>query len=126
MRLYRWALAVLIAPGFWSPVQAQDRLDGDAIRDKIIGNTITIVTQNLERATGLVESDGDMRGQIGGEKFDGKWFIKNGNELCFDLPENSFDICRVAVEAGKHINFFTTTGEPRGRAEIMQGNPNNF
>ena len=127
MRLYLWALAVLIAQGFWSPVLAQDRLDGAAIRDQIVGNTITIVTQTLERATGLVESNGDMRGKIGDNAFEGKWFIKNDNELCFDLPENTFDICRVAVQAGDSaINLFTTTGEPRGRVEVLQGNPNNF
>ncbi len=126
MRLSVWVLVILIAQSFGSPVLAQDRLDGKAIRNKIVGNTITIVTQNLQLATGLVEKNGDMRGHIGGEKFDGKWFIKNDNELCFDLPENSFDICRVAVDAGKHINFFTTTGEPRGRAEILQGNPYNL
>jgi hypothetical protein len=101
-------------------------MDGAAIREKIVANTITIVRHNLDRATGLVESNGDMRGQIGGEKFDGKWYIRNDSELCFDLPENSFDICRVAVDAGESINFFTTTGEPRGRAEILQGNPYNF
>ena len=126
MRLSVWVLVILIAQSFGSPVLAQDRLDGEAIRNKIVGNTITIVTQNLQLATGLVEKNGDMRGHIGGEKFDGKWFIKNDNELCFDLPENSFDICRVAVDAGKHINFFTTTGEPRGRAEILHGNPYNL
>ena len=126
MRLYVWVLVILITQSFGSPVLAQDRLDGEAIRNKIVGNTITIITQNLQLATGLVEKNGDMRGHIGGEKFDGKWFIKNDNELCFDLPENSFDICRVAVDAGKHINFFTTTGEPRGRAEILHGNPYNL
>ena len=127
MRSYAWTLAVLIASLFWSPAVAQDRLDGAAIRDAIVGNTITIVTQNLERATGLVASNGDMRGKVGDKEFEGKWFIRNDNELCFDLPENTFDICRVAVQAGDSaINLFTTTGEPRGRVEVMQGNPNNF
>lgn len=127
MRPYAWTLAVLIASLFWSPAVAQDRLDGAAIRDQIVGNTITIVTQNLERATGLVASNGGMRGKIGDKEFEGKWFIKNDGELCFDLPENSFDTCRVAVQAGDSaINLFTTTGEPRGRVEVLQGNPNNF
>ena len=127
MRSYFLTLALLIASLVCSPAMAQDRLDGSAIQGKIVGNTITIVTQNLERATGLVESSGEIRGKIGDDAFEGKWFIKNDNELCFDLPENTFDICRVAVEVGDSaINLFTTTGEPRGRVEVMQGNPNNF
>lgn len=126
IRIFAWVLIVLITQGVWSSVQAQDRMNGTAIREKIVGNTITIVTHNLERATGLVESNGEMRGKIGGEKFKGKWFIRNDSEICFDLPENKFDICRVAVDAGDSLNFFTTTGEPRGRAEILRGNPENF
>ena len=126
MRLYVWGFVILITQIFWPPVLAQDRLNGEAIREKIVGNTITIVTQNLQLATGLVENNGDMRGHIGGEKFEGKWFIKNNNELCFDLPEQEFDICRFVVDTGKHIQFFATTGEPRGRAEILQGNPYNL
>ena len=126
MRFSVWVLVALIGPGVWSIVQAQDRMNGAAIRQKIVGNTITIVTHNLERATGLVESNGEIRGEIGGQKFKGQWYISNDSEICFDLPETSFDICRIAVDAGDSVNFFTKTGEPRGRAEILRGNPNNF
>lgn len=72
MRVFAWVLVALIAQGVWLSVQAQDRMKGAAIREKIVGNTITIVTHNLERATGLVESNGEIRGQIGGEKFKGQ------------------------------------------------------
>lgn len=126
MRFSGWVLIALIAQGVWSIVHAQDRMTGAAIRQKIVGNTITIVTHNLERATGVVESNGEIRGQIGNENFKGQWFIRNDSEICFDLPENNFDICRIAVDAGDSLNFFTTTGQPRGRAEVLRGNPNNF
>lgn len=106
-----------------SPALAGEPLNGEAIRAKIVGNTITIVTKDLQLATGLIERDGKMPGHIGGEKFEGKWFIKNDKELCFDLPGMTFDICRIVVEAGKNLDFFTTTGQPSGRAEILPGNP---
>ena len=119
-------LVILLPLASWSPLSAAERLTGDAITGKIVGNTITIVTKDLRLATGLVQSEGSIRGHIGGEKFEGSWFIKNGMELCFDLPETSFDICRVVIEDGRHIKLFTTTGEPGGRAEILKGNPYNL
>lgn len=123
MRSLRLTFLALLSIALASAASAQDQLNGDAIRAKIVGNTITIVTQNLELATGLVQPDGTIRGHIGGDNFTGRWSIQNNNELCFDLPDNTFDICRRVVSAGKHINLFATTGGLRGRAEILQGNP---
>ena len=120
-------IAVLfLSQSFLASALAEERLDEEAIRAKIVGNTITIVTKALKLATGFVEEDGKIRGHIGGENFEGQWFIKDGKELCFDLPEETFDICRIVVEAGPHINLFTTTGTPGGRAEILKGNPYNL
>ncbi len=123
MRLLYFLVLGLLPMAFTTGASAQDQLSGDAIRAKIVGNTITLVTRNLDLATGVVQADGTIRGHIGGDNFTGRWSIQNGNELCFDLPENTFDICRRVASDGKHLNLFTTTGQPSGRAEILQGNP---
>lgn len=126
MRLHTWASAVLIGLMFSSAASAQERLNADQIRAAIVGNTVTMVTERMDEAAGLIEADGKMRGVISGEKFNGNWRIKEGHILCFDLPGEKFDICRRVIKNKDTVVFFTLTGTPRGKVEVLQGNPNNF
>ena len=105
---------------------AGDKLDGAAIRDKLVGNTVQVVTENLELAIGVIQKDGDLRGSIGGKNIAGTWSIKNNSELCFDLPNNKFDFCHVVFDHGAYLILRRTTGDPSGRMEILKGNPYGF
>ena len=100
---------------------AADPLSEQQIRDKVTGNTVTIVTQNMDLAVGYMTGDGKIRGHIGAKDFEGSWSIRNG-ELCFDLPEETFDICRRVFASDQYLNLFTTTGQPAGRIQVLEGN----
>jgi hypothetical protein len=125
MRIVAVVVVLLLVAGT-ARAAAESPLDSKGIRNKIVGNTITIVTRDLRTATGFVEEDGGIRGHVGGDPFEGTWTIRDDRELCFDLPDRTFDICRVVVDDGKHVKFFTTTGEPAGRADVLTGNPYNL
>ena len=75
---------------------------------------------------GLIEADGSMRGMISGERFEGTWSIDEENTICFDLPGQKFDICRRVIKNNNTVVFFALSGTPRGKVEVLQGNPNNF
>ena len=120
------AVGILLFAAGMDQAVAETPLDSQGIKNKIVGNTITIVTRDLRTATGFVAEGGVIRGHVGGDAFEGTWSIRDGRELCFDLPQQSFDICRVVVDDGKHVKFFTTTGEPAGRADLLAGNPYNL
>ncbi len=109
-----------------SAAMAQQQVTADEIRADIIGNTITMTTERMDKAMGLIEADGTMRGEISGERFEGRWSIRDGDILCFDLPGEKFDICRRVVRNKQTVVFFTLTGDPRGKVEVLQGNPHNF
>jgi len=120
------ALFAVVAFVCSPPAFAAVKLDGDGIRDKIVGNTIQLVNENLELAIGAVLKDGSLRGSIGGKKISGTWSIKNNSELCFDLPNRNFDLCRVVFDHGSYFMLRNTAGNPSGRMEVLNGNPYNF
>ena len=126
MRLTASVVAFALLLGAAAPAIGGERLNSEEVKAKIVGNTITIVTPDLKTATGYVEPGSKIRGHIGADDFEGTWSIRDDGEICFDLPVRTFDICRVVFDDGEHVRFFTTTGDPAGRADVLPGNPYNF
>ena len=114
-------LAIIQAPAL-AQAQAQERLNSDAIKSKLTGNTATLVTNELDLTTGYLEADGSMRGHIRGQKYTGSWEVKEGDLLCFNLPGRTFDSCRRVFQYSGFLQLHSTTGTPSGRIEILSGN----
>ena len=126
MRKSILAIAVLVSALYLSSVLAAEQLSGDAIRGKLVGNTVHLITDKLELAIGVIQKDGSVRGSIGGKKIAGTWTIKDGANLCFDLPDGSFDLCRAVFDHGNFLMLRMASGDPSGRMEVLKGNPYKF
>jgi len=122
MRLFFLSTAVILLATIQTPVLAQERLNSDAIKSKLTGNTVTLVTNELDLTTGYLEVDGSMRGHIRGEKYTGSWEVKEGGLLCFELPGRTFDSCRRVFQYSGFLQLHATSGTPSGRIEILSGN----
>lgn len=105
---------------------AEYRLSHDQIVAHVSGNTLSIVTKNLEDAVGYFSPDGTVKGREAGRDFAGRWEVKD-DLLCLDLPQYEGETrCRSVFVRGNEIVLFTTTGEPSGSLGITKGNPENF
>jgi len=122
MRLFFLSTAVILLATIQAQALAQERLNSDAIKSKLTGNTVILVTNELDLTTGYLEADGSMRGHIRGEKYTGSWEVKEGDLLCFDLPGRTFDSCRRVFQYSDFLQLHATTGTPSGRIEILSGN----
>ena len=112
-----WAL-VLMAGSAGADV----RLSNDQIVAHVSGNTLKVVTKNLQEARGYFNPDGTLKGRDGGRDFVGKWQAKD-DMLCMDIPQFENTLCRNLFVRGDEILMFTETGEPSGRIDVTKGNP---
>ena len=118
-------LSVFVLVLVWSPVSAGPRLSSDQITARISGNTITIVIPSLQEARGFFSPDGSLRGRDGDKDFVGTWKVKD-DTLCVDVPKFQNTLCRNLFADGDQILFFTHTGDPAGRVEVTNGNPDGY
>lgn len=112
-----WALALMAGPA-----GADVRLSSDQIVAHVSGNTLKVVTKNLQEARGYFSPDGTLKGRDGGRDFVGKWRVKD-DMLCMDIPQFENTLCRNLFVRGDEILMFTQTGEPSGRIDVTKGNP---
>ena len=113
--------AAVVAASAW----AETPLSGAQIEAHVSGNTLEITTKNLEQARGYFAPDGTIKGREGERDFAGKWGARN-NRLCLDIPQFEHEFCRTVVVQGNHLLLFTETGQPAGRVDVTQGNPDQF
>ena len=104
---------------------AEYRMSAKQIEATVSGNSVSMYTRALKKAEGYFAPDGEVRGSLEGERFSGRWWIEN-DELCMNVPLFDHEVCRTVIVRGDHLFFFTTTGEPAGRAEVVRGNPDGF
>ncbi len=105
---------------------AEYRLSDQQILAHVSGNTLQIVTKNLEEAVAYFNPDGTAKGLDGGRDFSGSWKVED-DMLCLDLPQFEGQTrCRRVFVRGDEVFLFTTTGEPAGSLKITKGNPRNF
>ena len=107
------------------PTSAETPLSGDQIDKLVRDHTLTITTKNLEEAKGYFASDGTIKGRDGERDFAGTWRTHD-NMLCLTIPQFDNEFCRAVVLQADRMLFFTKTGQPAGRVERTQGNPNQF
>jgi len=112
-----WALALMAGPA-----SADVRLSNDQIVAHVSGNTLKIITKNLEEARGYFSPDGTLKGRDGDRDFVGKWQAKD-DMLCMDVPQFENTLCRNLFVRGDEILMFTETGEPSGSIDVTKGNP---
>ena len=112
-----WALALMAGAA-----EADVRLSSDQIVAHVSGNTLKVVTKNLQEARGYFSPDGTLKGRDGGRDFVGKWQAKD-DMLCMDIPQFENGLCRNLFVRGDEILMFTETGEPSGRIDVTKGNP---
>ncbi len=105
-----------------TPVSADVRLSNDQILAHVSGNTLKVVTANLQEARGYFSPDGTLKGRDGDRDFVGKWNVEN-DMLCMDIPQFENTLCRNLFVRGDLILLFTQTGAPAGRIEVTKGNP---
>jgi hypothetical protein len=105
-----------------TPVSADVRLSNEQILAHVSGNTLKIVTANLQEARGYFSPDGTLKGRDGDRDFVGKWKVEN-DMLCMDIPQFENTLCRNVFVRGDLILLFTQTGEPAGRIEVTKGDP---
>ena len=103
-------------------VSADARLSNDQILAHVNGNTLKVVTANLQEVRGYFNPDGTLKGRDGDRDFVGKWSVKD-DMLCMDIPKFENTLCRNMFVRGDLILLFTQTGEPAGRIEVTKGNP---
>ncbi len=112
---------VLMATAAWG----ETRLPGAQIDARVSGNTLTIITKDLQEARGYFIPDGSLKGRDGNQDFEGKWRVLD-DMLCWDIPQFEHEICRTVVERGDSLFLFTQTGEPAGRINVTKGNPDQY
>jgi hypothetical protein len=105
-----------------TPVSADVRLSNDQILAHVSGNTLKVVTADLQEARGYFNPDGTLKGRDGDRDFVGKWNVENGM-LCMDIPQFENTLCRKLFVRGDQLLLFTQTGQPAGRIEVTKGNP---
>lgn len=109
---------VLMAAVAW----AEFPLSGRQIDAHVSGNTLKVITKNLQEARGYFAPDGTVKGRDGNRDFVGKWRVQ-GDLLCLDIPQFDNELCRRLVVRGDSLFLFTETGEPAGRVDVTKGNP---
>ena len=118
-------LSVFVLVLTWSAASAQSRLSTDQITARISGNTLKIVTRNLQEARGFFSPDGSLRGREGDKEFVGNWKVRD-DTLCVDIPKFQNTLCRNLFVNGDQILLFTHTGDPAGRVDVTRGNPDGY
>ena len=108
-----------------TPASADVRLSSQQINAHVSGNTLKVVTQNLQEARGYFSPDGTLKGREGDQDFVGTWSVKN-DELCMEFPKFGEAFCRRLFVRGDVFLMFTQAGHPAGRIEITKGNPDLF
>ncbi len=112
---------VLMATAAWG----EARLPGAQIDARVSGNTLTITTKDLQEARGYFTPDGTLKGREGNRDFVGRWRVHD-DMLCWEIPHFDNERCRTVVERGDLLFLFTQTGEPAGRINVTNGNPDLF
>jgi len=112
---------VLTATAAWAEI----RLSGTQIDAHVSGNTLRIVTKNLQEARGYFIPDGTVKGRDGGRDFVGKWRVHD-DMLCLEVPQFDNELCRTVIVRGDLLFLFTQTGEPAGRIDVTKGNPDHY
>ena len=115
-------VTVLLLALMATPVSADVRLSNDQIVAHVSGNTLRIITKNLQEARGYFSPEGTLKGRDGDRDFVGRWNVEN-DMLCMDIPQFENRLCRNLFVRGDAILLFTQTGEPAGRVEVTKGNP---
>lgn len=114
MTVARLALAAALIA---APVLAAGTLSGEAIRERVIGNTVTGSMSGSEQ--GYVEfyaEDGTIRG----EGYTGAWRVED-DRMCFAYGEDPATCYAVAAE-GEGLRWMRE-GETVGTGTIIEGNP---
>ena len=112
---------ILMATTAW----AEFRLSGPQINAHVSGNTLKIITKNLQEARGYFTPDGTVKGREGNRDFVGNWRVHD-DRLCLDIPKFENELCRTVVVRGDLLFLFTETGEPAGRIDVTKGNPDHY
>lgn len=115
----------LALAGMASVAVADVRLSSDQINAHVSGNTLKVITENLQEARGYFSPDGSLKGRDGDVDFVGKWNVTN-DQLCMDVPQFGDEFCRSLFVRDNQILMFTETGSPSGRIEITKGNPDRY
>ncbi len=108
-----------------TPVSADVLLSNDQIIARVGGNTLKVVTADLQEARGYFSPDGTLKGRDGDRDFVGKWYVEN-DMLCMDIPQFENTLCRNLFVRGDLLLLFTQAGQPAGRIEVTKGNPDHY
>ena len=108
-----------------TPVSADVLLSNDQIIARVGGNTLKVVTADLQEARGYFSPDGTLKGRDGDRDFVGKWNVEN-DMLCMDIPQFENTLCRNLFVRGDLLLLFTQAGQPAGRIEVTKGNPDHY
>lgn len=109
--------------------QASDapRLSGSEISRTIAGNTMSGTMSNNDRWTEYYDADGTIRGLYNGqERYTGAWRVE-GDRMCWDYEDDSFDGCNAVGVSGNRVYFFDEDGSVSGTpATLSPGNPSDL
>lgn len=94
--------------------------DAAAIRERIIGNTVTGTMSPDSAYTEFYAPDGTIHGA----GYEARWTIES-DEMCLDYDESLQSDCYGVRIDGKTVEWHRQ-GEVQGTGTLVAGNPNNF